>query len=132
MLSKVIKAFRLVNNYTVKDVSDLTGLSSIYIGELERGIKKNASDDTLFKLSNGFNISLCFLFELIKYSDIIEKNYDKLNENDYSESHRDRIILQFLSYKILDYYFVHKMEYNAAYELLVKNYGGFTYSKKIN
>lgn len=80
----------------------------------------------------GFNISLCFLFELIKYSDIIEKNYDKLNENDYSESHRDRIILQFLSYKILDYYFEHKMEYNATYGLLVKNYVGFTYSKKIN
>ena len=132
MLDKVIKAFRLVNNYTVNDVSNLTGLSSIYIGELERGIKKNASDDTLFKLSNGFNISLCFLFELIKYSDIIEKNYDKLNENDYSESHRDRIILQFLSYKILDYYFEHKMQYNATYELLVKNYVGFTYSKKIN
>lgn len=132
MLSKVIKAFRLVNNYTVKDVSDLTGISSIYIGELERGIKKNASDITLIKLADGFNVSLCFLFELIRFADIIEKNYGKLNEVDKTESHKERVILQLLSYKILDYYFEHKMEYNAAYELLVKNYGGFTYSKKSN
>ena len=94
MLSKVIKAFRLVNNYTVKDVSDLTGLSSIYVGELERGIKKNASYEILFKLANGFNVSFCFLSELIRYGDIIEKNYDKLNEADKSETHKERVILQ--------------------------------------
>lgn len=132
MLNKVIKAFRLVNNYTVNDVSNLTGLSLIYIGELERGIKKNASDNTLFKLSNGFNVSLSFLFELIRYSDIIEKNYDKLNEVDNSESNKERLILQLISYKILDYYFIHKMEGNAMYKILVKNYGGFTYSEKNN
>lgn len=132
MLSKVIKAFRLVNNYTVKDVSDLTGLSSIYIGELERGIKKNASDITLIKLADGFNVSLRFLFELIRYSDIIEKNYYKLNEIDKTESHKERVILQLLSYKILDYYFIHKIENNTMYKILVKNYGGFTYSEKEN
>ena len=132
MLSKVIKAFRLVNNYTVKDVSNLTGLSSIYIGELERGIKKNASYETLFKLADGFNVSFRFLSELIRYGDIIEKNYDKLNEADKSETHKERVILQLVSYKILDYYFMHRMEGNAMYKILVKNYGGFTYSEKNN
>ena len=130
MLSKVIKAFRLVNKYTVKDVSDLTGLSSIYIGELERGIKKNASEDTLFKFAEGFNVSYIFIEDLLMYSNIIEKKYGQLSEIDKSESHKNRVILQFLSYRILDYYF--KMEHNEMYELLVKNYGGFTYSKKIN
>ena len=72
------------------------------------------------------------MFELIRYVDIIEKNYGKLNEVDKTESHKERVILQLLSYKILDYYFENKMEYNAAYEVLVKNYGGFTYSKKSN
>lgn len=132
MLSKVIKAFRLVNNYTVKDVSDLTSLSSIYIGELERGIKKNASVETLFKLSNGFDVTLDFFEELLKYSYIIEEKYVELNEVDKSESHKDRVILQLLSYKILDYYFNNKMNDNMMYDFLVNKYEGFAYSKKIN
>lgn len=132
MLSKVIKAFRLVNNYTVKDVSDMTGLSSIYIGELERGKKNNASKDTLIKFANGFKVTSEFLEELLIYGFFINEKYSEINEMDKSESNKERVILQFLSYKILDYYFKYKVEGNLMYELLFKHYQGFTYSKKIN
>lgn len=70
-----------------------------------------------------------FMDDLLKYSDIIEKNYSKLNEVDNSESHKDRIILQLLLYKILDYYFNYKIEDNVGYEYLVRYYDGFSYSE---
>lgn len=129
MLSKVIKAFRLANNYTVSDVSNLTGLSAIYISELERGIKKNASKETLFKLANGFNAPPEFIENLLKYSDIIETNYSLLDSFDKSASQKNILILQLLLYKILDYYFNHKLENNSIYKLLVKQYDEVTYSE---
>lgn len=105
MLSKVIKAFRLANNYTVNNVSNLTGLSSIYISELERGVKKNASFETISKLAKGFNVTPTFMEELLKYSNVIENKYSKLNESDKKELSKEKMILQFLIYKICDYYF---------------------------
>ena len=105
MLSKVIKAFRLANNYTVNNVANLTGLSSIYISQLERGIKKNASFETISKLAKGFTVTPTFMEDLLKYSNVIEKNYSELNESDKKELSKDKMILQFLIYKICDYYF---------------------------
>ena len=121
MLNKVIKSFGLVNDLTVSKVSDLTGISSIYVGELERGIKKNASQDTLSKLAKGFNVSLEFIVGLINYGYIVDSSLDKNDE--ISIEHKDKILLHLLSYKILDYYIKQQKIENGIYsESLINSF----------
>lgn len=120
MLNKVIKSFRLVNDLTVSKVSDLTGISSIYVGELERGIKKNASQDTLSKLAKGFNVSLEFIVGLINYGYIVDSSLDKNDE--ISIEHKDKILLHLLSYKILDYYIKQNIENGIYSESLINSF----------
>lgn len=84
-IGKILRKYRLENNYTQEDVSSITGLAPRYISQLERGLS-NGSIDTLIKLCNAYNITpnhiLAGLLEkpenCLEHNSIV--NYDKLNE----------------------------------------------------
>lgn len=52
-----------IKHLTQEELAELSGLSSVYIGEIERGLR-NVSLETAEKIADGLSIDLC---ELIKY-----------------------------------------------------------------
>jgi len=52
-----------VKDITQEKLAALSGLSSVYIGEIERGLR-NVSLETAEKIADGLSINLC---ELLKY-----------------------------------------------------------------
>ena len=72
MIGKIVKYFRYINDISIKELSDITGVSVTYISEIEKGKKNNISIDILTKLSKGFNISSSILMEIIEMCE--EKN----------------------------------------------------------
>jgi len=61
-----VNVFRIrteVKDITQEKLAALSGLSSVYIGEIERGLR-NVSLGTAEKIADGLSINLC---ELIKY-----------------------------------------------------------------
>ena len=53
---EILRKYRLENNYTQEEVSELTGLAPRYISQLERGLTLG-SIDTLIKLCNAYKIT---------------------------------------------------------------------------
>jgi len=102
MIGKVIKSFRTVNILTLDKLSKSSGVSKIYITELERGIKKQPSTEILNKFANTFNVSLDFLENLIDYSYTVENILNQGNKLD--EEQKNKLLFQIISYKILEYY----------------------------
>ena len=84
-IGSILREYRVKNNYTQEDVSEVTGLAPRYISQLERGLS-NGSIDTLIKLCNAYNITpnhiLAGLLDkpenCYSYNSIV--NYNKLNE----------------------------------------------------
>lgn len=84
-IGRILKEYRVKNNYTQEDVAELTGLAPRYISQLERGLS-NGSIDTIIKLCNAYNITpnhiLAGLLDkpenCYSYNSIV--NYNKLNE----------------------------------------------------
>jgi len=72
VIGKIVKYFRYINDISIKELSDITGVSVTYISEIEKGKKNNISIDILTKLSKGFNISSSILMEIIEMCE--EKN----------------------------------------------------------
>ncbi|MCL2179584.1 MAG: helix-turn-helix domain-containing protein [Treponema sp.] len=69
-----IKKYRAKRNWSQADLSEKTGLSIVYISDIERG-NKWPYVDTLVKLSEAFDIEA---FELLKPNDNIPENTTKI------------------------------------------------------
>lgn len=59
-----IQELRKKNNLTQSELAEKIGLSTNFIGMVERG-KRNTSVDKIFKLAKAFNISLAQFFETL-------------------------------------------------------------------
>lgn len=59
-----IKELRKKNNLTQSELAEKIGLSTNFIGMVERG-ERNTSVDKIFKLAKAFNISLAQFFETL-------------------------------------------------------------------
>lgn len=96
-IGKVFQEYRLKNNMTQNEVSDITGLEPRHISQLERGFTKG-SIDTLLKLCNAYKITPdVILYDLLdedtkKMVKIYDEKFKKLSKRD-KES-----ILHFIDY----------------------------------
>ncbi len=96
-IGKVFQEYRLKNNMTQNDVSDITGLEPRHISQLERGFTKG-SIDTLLKLCNAYKITPdVILYDLL---DDDTKNMVKMYDEKFKKlSKRDKeSILYFIDY----------------------------------
>ena len=96
-IGKVFQEYRLKNNMTQNEVSELTGLEPRHISQLERGFTKG-SIDTLLKLCNAYKISPdVILYDLL---DEDTKNMIKIYDEKFKKlSKRDKeSILYFIDY----------------------------------
>lgn len=59
-----IQELRKKNNLTQSELAEKIGLSTNFIGMVERG-ERNTSIDKIFKLAKAFNISLAQFFETL-------------------------------------------------------------------
>lgn len=59
-----IQELRKKNNLTQSELAEKIGLSTNFIGMVERG-ERNTSVDKIFKLAKAFNISLAQFFETL-------------------------------------------------------------------
>lgn len=59
-----IQELRKKNNLTQSELAEKVGLSTNFIGMVERG-ERNTSVDKIFKLAKAFNISLAQFFETL-------------------------------------------------------------------
>ncbi|WP_128893732.1 helix-turn-helix domain-containing protein [Longirhabdus pacifica] len=64
-----LKDIRKLKGYTIREVSDRSGVSSAYISQLENGNRSIPSPDILKKLSDGLNISYSELMNVAGYID---------------------------------------------------------------
>lgn len=86
-IGKVCQEYRLKNNLTQNQVSELTGLEPRHISQIERGLSKG-SIDTLLKLCNAYKItSDVILYDLLdentkKSISIYDNDFKKLNKRD--------------------------------------------------
>ena len=96
-IGKKFQEYRLKNNLTQNQVSELTGLEPRHISQIERGLSKG-SIDTLIKLCNAYKITPDIILYDLLDSDlkhnvsIYEKDFKKLSQQD-KES-----ILHFIKY----------------------------------
>ena len=96
-IGKKFQEYRLKNNLTQNQVSELTGLEPRHISQIERGLSKG-SIDTLIKLCNAYKITPdIVLYDLLdsdlkRNVSIYEENFKKLSQQD-KES-----ILHFIEY----------------------------------
>lgn len=96
-IGKVFQEYRLKNNMTQNEVSDITGLEPRHISQLERGFTKG-SIDTLLKLCNAYKITPdVILYDLL---DENTKNMIKIYDEKFKKlSKRDKeSILYFIDY----------------------------------
>lgn len=64
IVRKNIRKYRLLNNYTLQELADLTGLTHGYVRDLEcLSIDKTPSLETVAKFATALNINLNQLFE---------------------------------------------------------------------
>lgn len=62
-----IRFYRKEKRMTQEELAEICGFHPTYIGQLERG-EKNASVETLYRVSKGLNISMCSLLDKIESS----------------------------------------------------------------
>lgn len=60
-----IRFYRKEKKITQEQLAELCGFHPTYIGQLERG-EKNASIETLYRVSRGLDISMCSLLDEIE------------------------------------------------------------------
>lgn len=70
-----LKDLRKLKGYTIREVSDRSGVSSAYISQLENGNRGIPSPDILMKLSEGLNISYHDLMKLAGYLEGQQQQY---------------------------------------------------------
>lgn len=96
-IGKICLEYRLKNNLTQNQVSELTGLEPRHISQIERGLSKG-SIDTLIKLCNAYKITPDIILydllddELKSSICVFEENFKKLTKTDKDS------ILHFIDY----------------------------------
>lgn len=86
-IGKLYQEYRLKNNLTQNQVSELTGLEPRHISQIERGLSKG-SIDTLLKLCNAYRITPdIILFDLLDEElkssiSIYDEKFKKLSKRD--------------------------------------------------
>ena len=96
-IGKKFQEYRLKNNLTQNEVSELTGLEPRHISQIERGLSKG-SIDTLIKLCNAYKITPdIILYDLLnedtkKSVSIYDEKFKKLTKRDKDS------ILHFIDY----------------------------------
>ena len=86
-IGNICHEYRLKNNLTQNQVSELTGLEPRHISQIERGLSKG-SIDTLIKLCNVYRITPdIVLYDLLDNENkelvsIYEENFKKLSKKD--------------------------------------------------
>ena len=96
-IGKVYQEYRLKNNLTQNQVTELTGLVPRHISQIERGFSKG-SIDTLIKLCNAYKITPdIILYDLL--DDNVKNSISIYDENFKKLSKRDKeSILHFIDY----------------------------------
>lgn len=95
-----IKKYRKSLNISQEELGERSGLHSTYIGQIERG-EKNASLESIQKLSRGLNISIaqlfeCFTIDTNKTSPAVEIYYKVFNMNQKTQGHILNIVNEIL------------------------------------
>lgn len=98
MLGDKIKALRIKNQFTQKQLADKLGLAQSTIGMIESG-KRDVSFDILIKIADFFNVSTDFLTRKSAKA-IIEDKLEKLNATFEDLSNKTKIPIEF--FKKLD------------------------------
>lgn len=86
-IGKICQEYRLKNNLTQNQVSELTGLEPRHISQIERGLSKG-SIDTLLKLCNAYKITPDIILydllddELKNSVSIYDEKFKKLTKKD--------------------------------------------------
>ena len=96
-----LKAYREQKKMSQERLSELAGCHPTYIGQLERG-EKNATLETVWKVSKALGVPLSQLFENIEENEqgeqsIPSKCYDLVIEKDMKEQERLFRILEEIS-----------------------------------
>ncbi|MCR5726533.1 MAG: helix-turn-helix domain-containing protein [Lachnospiraceae bacterium] len=66
-LGQRIRSYRIKNNLSQEQLSELANCHPTYIGQIERG-EKNATVESILRISSALNISLSELFDKIEYT----------------------------------------------------------------
>ncbi|MBR5177706.1 MAG: helix-turn-helix transcriptional regulator [Lachnospiraceae bacterium] len=80
-LGQRLKNYRLHKGLSQEKLAELANCHPTYIGQLERG-EKNATIESILKLSSALNISLSDLFDKLEADKIVATN-DKISEFNY-------------------------------------------------
>lgn len=73
----ILKIARQANQMTVQYASSISGVSVVYITELENGKKDNISMTYLKKLSNAYNLNADQVIKLAEYYEQLEVNEER-------------------------------------------------------
>ena len=104
ILGQRIRNYRTAKNLSQEKLAELSGCHPTYIGQIERG-EKNATIESIEKISSALNVSLSKLFELLGYEETTSKNiplecYELLSSKSKDEQERIyRIIQEIDKYK---------------------------------
>lgn len=71
-LGKIIRIFRIANNYSTKQVAECCGVSSTYVSEVEN-MHKNPSLETLKSFAHCFKVPTSMLMKICEQSE--EENW---------------------------------------------------------
>lgn len=75
MLGENIKKLRKLKNVSIKEVADLTGLTSSYLSMLENNKRKNPSSKTLEKIAYALGVSVEEIYiGLVDENEVSKKN----------------------------------------------------------
>jgi len=104
ILGQRIRNYRTAQGLSQEKLAELAGCHSTYIGQIERG-EKNATIESIEKISSALNISLSTLFEKLGVQDDGARNiplecYEFLSAKTQEEQeHIYRILLEMDKYK---------------------------------
>lgn len=98
MYGKLFKAFRQVNDMSLKDFSSWIGCSTGYLTQIEKGAQIPSDGFMLVTLEN-LKVSEDFFYGLMVYAEMVEEDL-KIN-NDLPEEQRELILIQEIKLVIL-------------------------------
>ena len=104
ILGQRIRNYRTAKGLSQEKLAELSGCHHTYIGQIERG-EKNATIESIEKISSALNISLSKLFEKLGPQEDLTRNiplecYEFLSEKTKEEQERIyRILLEIDKYK---------------------------------
>lgn len=87
-IGRRIRNYRIQNKYSQEKLAELSGCHPTYIGQIERG-EKNATIESIEKISSALNISMSVLFEKLDTEQPSEniplKCYELISSKNLSE-----------------------------------------------